>query len=185
MTAPTQGKERGAASAARGPFPPVSSPFPRSLQGAARSARPRAARSAERGPLLSFFGARRPLPTLGEVGTSPCPDRALPAGSTPCGPGSGVAAAVARENPKPPGRGGGKEEDGAFPGATAPFLGRAGVRGPLSARPPVCALPRTRVPPQGAGHWPGCSEAPGSIPGAEGGRDPARQGSRSGKTRSG
>lgn len=171
MTAPTQGKVRGAASAARGPFPPASSPFPRSLPRAARSARPRAARPGERGPLVPFLRALRPLPTLREVGTSPCPDLALPAGSAPCSPGRRGSSAVARGNPKLRGRGSGKEEDDAFPGATAPFLGHAGVWGHFSARLPMYA-PWD----QGftEGHPRGCSEAPGGVPGAEGGRDPSR-----------
>lgn len=55
---------------ARGPFPPASSPFPRSLPGAGRPARPRAARLSERGPLLPFLRALRQRPTPGEVAST-------------------------------------------------------------------------------------------------------------------
>lgn len=118
MTAPTQGKERGAAAAAtHGPFPPSSSTLP----GAARSARPRAARPSQRGPLLPFLGAASRSRPSEKLAPSPGPDLALAAG--PAAPllacPRGLGCRRTRE-PSLRAEGGWKEEDRAFPGATAP-----------------------------------------------------------------
>lgn len=176
MTAPTQGKELGAASATRGTFPPACSPFPCSLLHAARSARPRAARPGERGPPLRGPRAGRPLPARGSCRLTrpgPCsPDPACwPAGAWLLwdvgAPGLGVGWTGKRRTPSQGSR---------------PLFGCPGVWGPLPARLPGCVLPGTPVPRPVSGPWRGWLVAPGAVPGTEGGRDPAGQGSGSWKT---
>lgn len=163
MTAPTQGKEWGAASAPRGPFPRASSPFP-SLLSRRRSLRaPRRTR-----PPAPCAGARQPLPTC-EIGTSSSPDRALPARPAPGSPArGGLANAGGREDPKSSRAGGGEEEDGAFLGATAPSRAAPASGDPLGEAAGVFA-PSDPGSTASQGYPRGWSE--------EGGRDPAPQGS--------
>lgn len=181
MTAPTQGKERGAASATRGPFPPASRPFPCSLP------RPRSLRApASRAPRRA-----QPSPPFPR-GLPAAPHRlriwhlTLPRSRSSCrvlpllARTRGLGCCGTRERtPRLGAEGAGRKRTPLFQGPQRHSWG------PLSARLPGGALPRTRVPPRGPGHPRGCSEAPGGVSWAEGGRDPARQGSGSGKTRFG
>lgn len=176
MTAPTQGKELGAASTTRGPFPPYSSPFPRSLL---RATRPPAAHAEERGP---------PLGPAGRWG-APGPLRS-------CHLTQPRSRSSARSAPGPPARRGLAAGGARTPSLGAEWMGRRRTafqesqplpgppqrRGsPLRAAALVCA-PSDPLPPRVSGHWRGWSVAPSGVLGAEGGRDPAWQGWGSWKT---
>ena len=185
MTAPTQGKERGVASAARGPFPPASSsPFPRSLPGASSSARPRAARPGEHGPLLPFLEARQPLPTLRQVGTSPCPDLALPPGPHLARLGAGAWLLWDAGTASLGAEGAGRRRTVHFqepqpPSWAAPASGDPSQHGCQS----VCSLgPGFHREPVGGGGTGGAGRRrPSGVPGAGRGRDPDPLGSGAGR----
>lgn len=182
MTAPTPGKERGAAAATRGPFPPASSALPSlpSRCGSLRAPASGAPRRAQPSP-PSPAGSDRSRPS-GKLAPSPSRDLFLPARPAPCSPARGRLAAGGCGNPKPRGGGGGMEEDRVFPGATAPSWA-APASGDPSAGLPVCA-PSDPGSMRATGHQ-GWSKALSRVHRAEGGRDPARRGLGVGKTRSG
>lgn len=174
MTAPTQGKERGQPRRPRSlPSRLLTLPSLPSWRRLLRAPASRAPWRARPSPPFPRGSPAAPDPLRSWHLT--LPRSRSSARSAPRSPGRRGLAAVGRGNPKPRGGGGGKEEDGAFPGATAPFLGRASVWRPLSARLPECVLPRARVPPRAEGHRRGWSAVPSGVPGAGRGRDPDRR----------
>lgn len=173
MTAPTQGKERGAASAPRGPFPRASSPFP-SLLSRRRSLR----------------APRRTRPS------APCP-RGSPAAPDLCnwhliqprsrssspaclllaGPRGAWLMLGDAGTPSPPAQGAGGRGGWCLSRSYSPFQGRASVCGPPLGEAAGGCAPSD----------PGSTASQGYLWGwsAQGGRDPAPQGSGGGKTSSG
>lgn len=172
MTAPTQGKERGAAPPPAVPSlpPPHPSLAPFLAPLAPRAREPRALESTALSSLSSRLAScSRPTEKLAPHPAQISlfrPVRTLLAGA------QGLGRCGTRE-PQASGQRG--WEGGAFPGATAPFLGRASVWRPLSAAAAGVCAPSSRVPPRAQGHRWGWSAAPSRVPGAGRGRDPDRR----------
>lgn len=166
MTAPTPGKEPGRRWGWGGslrrlwsfPAGPLALP---SLSAWRRSLRaPRASAA-----LYSLsLGARWPLPTSLRSWHLTLPRSRSSGRVHPCSPGRGARQMWLAGTPS-------LGADWAGRRRMVPFQGHGalpGLRGrlgnPFSAAASVCALPRTRVPPRGAGHGPGCSETRGLDP---------------------